>query len=510
MSLCQLLLVWTYVLVITNRTSCKVDNAEDITFYVSQRSLPRQVEIVYTLMRDKLPWNQALAACQKSFGQYGGTLVTLDGPDIAYSIFQRMSKSDENFWTGLHCADDNCNLKVWSDCSQYDGDKSRLDSSEDGMCYYVEKEQTDKLVKKECSQKYHYVCQYMKPNSSTCNNICTTDSNINMCRQVGKYLTFQSASGTGTRCYEQCVQTQGCWMFWDVDKKACLLGVSACYTVNVSNAAVSVPEDARKTPMHCSLTSEIQDTCMTSTVTLMVSSLQQCDNTVTTTMTKSASTVTRTVTLDVTTKVLVPTTLTLSAAGASATTTVTTTVTIETAVPPLKTTTVYRTECSETLTLDRMLEARCSYPTKQSEGVSELMTSFSISPTSSLQVATAALTGNAPSPSNQASSQLPALSLSLTDQQMHLTSLPINVTAALSDKLLESMTSSIVQELKVPTENLSKTKRLKISIYDGRTSSTVSGVSACAFLGLTVSIVVVMDALKLFPAILKMIQKMKS
>ncbi|KAI8776856.1 hypothetical protein BgiBS90_022604, partial [Biomphalaria glabrata] len=55
--------------------------------------LPRQVDIVYTLMRDKLPWNQALAACQKTFGQYGGILVTLDGPDIAYSIFQRMSES---------------------------------------------------------------------------------------------------------------------------------------------------------------------------------------------------------------------------------------------------------------------------------------------------------------------------------------------------------------------------------------------------------------------------------
>lgn len=98
---------------------------------------------------------------------------------------------------------------------------------------------------------------------------------------------------------------------------------------------------------------EIQNTCMTSTVTLIVSSQQQCDNTVTTTMTKSASTVTRTVTLDVTTKVLVPTTLTLSTAVAPATTTVTTTVTIETDVHPLKTTTVYRTECSQTLTLDR-------------------------------------------------------------------------------------------------------------------------------------------------------------
>lgn len=65
-----------------------------------------------------------------------------------------------------------------------------------------------------------------------------------------------------------------------------------------------------------------------------------------------------------------------------------------------------------------MLEASCSYATRQSQAASELMTSFRVSPTSSLQVATAALTGNAPSPSNQASFQLPALSLSLTDQQV--------------------------------------------------------------------------------------------
>ncbi|KAH9513702.1 hypothetical protein Btru_041863 [Bulinus truncatus] len=439
-------------------------------------------------MKDEMSWNQAAEACRKTYGQYGGTLAKLTDPDMANIIFSRTTKG--KFWTGLYCTTDSCLTMQWSDCSPYVKDTYMLSKDDNGRCFYVSSDKTDTLFRDECHERLNYICQYTNPNSDNCGDGCNTSSGIPMCPQSGRSVALKPSRDSG--CYAQCAQTLGCWMFWDVDQNTCLLGVSACYTVNTSTVTVSVKEDNSDTPRACSTTSVPKESNyrVTSSSNVQVSPGQSCDTTVTI---KETVTVGTTATARASEPPMITTTTTVTMTTTSIQPT---TVTVLTTVHLQETVNVQALSCPDGSALDSWLSS-CSQA-----ATPRLMTSFQIY-SSTLYITTSSLGNHIPT-------------VTLTDAPSGFLSHGTyhnsqeTISGVIQNEMVQLLTSSIVQELKVPTENLSKTKRLKISVYDGRSSSTVSGVSACIFLGMTALFILAIDLSKLYGPVLRTLKTFKS
>lgn len=91
--------------------------------------------------------------------------------------------------------------------------------------------------------------------------------------------------------------------------------------------------------------------------------------------------------------------------------------------------------------------------------------------------------------------------------RMRGTSSDTNATTALSPEDIHSLTSAIVESLKMETTSFSRYRRTKESINDERVSSKISGAVAISVLVLTFGAVIAMDITMLAPDLLKLTAK---
>ncbi|CAL1534260.1 unnamed protein product [Lymnaea stagnalis] len=335
-----------------------------------------------------------------------------------------------------------------------------------------------------------FVCEH-RSNASYCGVTCSGAANCN--------TTGYSVSGIRQdECRTLCRTKNGCWMYW-FDDKQCLLGVLSCWKASLHSGPGTATVDRTDTQ------SRPPDSASVSPPTAAISELA-----ITTAKWVAAGTgfVTE---LRAATSTATGGTLADAAAARTITVFATQTVTVTASpVAQLAPSTSCQPGCTDTVTLHSTHSSQCPDVVHDSGPSSALMTSFLNVDT--VTASRHAIPTSALAPGSvmlASSSSLRSRSTATVHTEGHSSQY---TTSPLSDLVVsfsapwhapssslpfarqrKELRAAIVEKLTIPRVDLSKTRRTKISVHDTRPVATVSGATACIFLGCSVAAIVALD-----------------